>query len=140
MPVRVGFVGCGGMAGGHINNWAAMKERGEDVQLAAFCDVDERATLVDLLWSTERARLRSRYHTKANLAAHLATVRRTGYCCFDGPERLSAVAVPVSRDGRVIAALSLRYFTAAMARREAVRRYFEPLAACARHIQDGRVQ
>jgi myo-inositol 2-dehydrogenase/D-chiro-inositol 1-dehydrogenase len=40
MPVRVGFVGCGGMAGGHINNWAQMKERGEDVELAAFCDVD----------------------------------------------------------------------------------------------------
>jgi myo-inositol 2-dehydrogenase/D-chiro-inositol 1-dehydrogenase len=38
--VRVGFVGCGGMAGGHINNWAQMKERGEDVELAAFCDVD----------------------------------------------------------------------------------------------------
>ena len=44
MPVRVGFVGCGGMAGGHINNWAQMKEKGEDVELAAFCDVDrERA-------------------------------------------------------------------------------------------------
>jgi myo-inositol 2-dehydrogenase / D-chiro-inositol 1-dehydrogenase len=41
MPVRVGFVGCGGMAGGHINNWAGMKEKGEDVQLAAFCDIDE---------------------------------------------------------------------------------------------------
>jgi predicted dehydrogenase len=32
------------MAGGHINNWAQMKEKGEDVELAAFCDVDrERA-------------------------------------------------------------------------------------------------
>jgi myo-inositol 2-dehydrogenase/D-chiro-inositol 1-dehydrogenase len=40
MPVRVGFVGCGGMAVGHINNWAQMKERGQDVELAAFCDVD----------------------------------------------------------------------------------------------------
>jgi myo-inositol 2-dehydrogenase/D-chiro-inositol 1-dehydrogenase len=40
MPVRVGFVGCGGMATGHINNWARMKERGEEVELAAFCDVD----------------------------------------------------------------------------------------------------
>ncbi len=40
MPVRVGFVGCGGMAVGHINNWGQMKERGEDVELAAFCDVD----------------------------------------------------------------------------------------------------
>ena len=44
MPVRVGFVGCGGMAGGHINNWVQMKEKGEDVELAAFCDLDrERA-------------------------------------------------------------------------------------------------
>jgi myo-inositol 2-dehydrogenase / D-chiro-inositol 1-dehydrogenase len=41
MPVRVGFVGCGGMAGGHINNWAQMKEKGEDIELAAFCDVDQ---------------------------------------------------------------------------------------------------
>lgn len=40
MAVRVGFVGCGGMAGGHINNWAQMKERGEEVELAAFCDLD----------------------------------------------------------------------------------------------------
>jgi len=32
------------MAGGHIRNWADMKEKGEDVELAAFCDVDrERA-------------------------------------------------------------------------------------------------
>ena len=44
MAVRVGFVGCGGMAGGHINNWAQMKERGEAVELVAFCDLDrERA-------------------------------------------------------------------------------------------------
>lgn len=40
MPVRVGFVGCGGMAGGHIENWARMRDQGEDVALAAFCDVD----------------------------------------------------------------------------------------------------
>ncbi len=40
MPVRVGFVGCGGMAGGHIENWARMREQGEDVALTAFCDVD----------------------------------------------------------------------------------------------------
>src|ERR1043166_5682977 len=40
MPVRVGFVGCGGMATGHMNNWAQMKERGEEVAMAAFCDVD----------------------------------------------------------------------------------------------------
>src|SRR5215212_2361871 len=40
MPIRVGFVGCGGMAGGHIENWARMREGGEDVALAAFCDVD----------------------------------------------------------------------------------------------------
>lgn len=41
MPVRVGFVGCGGMASGHMNNWAQMKEKGEEVELAAFCDVDQ---------------------------------------------------------------------------------------------------
>jgi myo-inositol 2-dehydrogenase / D-chiro-inositol 1-dehydrogenase len=40
MPVRVGFVGCGGMAGGHIENWARMREQGEDVALTAFCDLD----------------------------------------------------------------------------------------------------
>ena len=40
MPVRVGLVGCGGMAGGHIENWARMRDQGEEVVLAAFCDVD----------------------------------------------------------------------------------------------------
>jgi myo-inositol 2-dehydrogenase/D-chiro-inositol 1-dehydrogenase len=40
MPVRVGFVGCGGMAGGHIRNWDKLRQKGEDVELAAFCDVD----------------------------------------------------------------------------------------------------
>jgi myo-inositol 2-dehydrogenase / D-chiro-inositol 1-dehydrogenase len=40
MPVRVGFVGCGGMAGGHIENWARMRDQGEDVALTAFCDLD----------------------------------------------------------------------------------------------------
>lgn len=103
----------------------------------AFCDAEERATLVDLLWTTERASLKSRYQTKAALSAHLATVRRQGYCCFNGPERLSAIAVPVSREGRAVAALSLRYFTAAMSSREAARRYFDPLTVCARHIQEG---
>ena len=102
----------------------------------AFCDAQERAALLDLLWSTERGRLKSRYPTKSAVSAHLATVRRQGYCCFDGPQRLSAVAVPVSRDGRAVAALSLRYFTAAMTQREAVRRYVEPLTLCARQIQD----
>lgn len=40
MPVRVGFVGCGGMAGGHIENWARMRDQGEDVALTAFCDLE----------------------------------------------------------------------------------------------------
>ena len=103
----------------------------------AFCDPEERATLVDLRWSIERPSLKSRYQTKAALSAHLATVRRQGYCFFDGPERLSAIAVPVSRDGRAVAALSLRYFTAAMSHREAALRYLDPLTACAAHIEDG---
>ena len=46
MPVRVGFVGCGGMAGGHMSNWAQMKEKGEDVELAAFSDTRKRAFYV----------------------------------------------------------------------------------------------
>ncbi len=35
--VRVGFVGCGGIAGAHLTGLARM----EDVQLAAFCDISE---------------------------------------------------------------------------------------------------
>jgi predicted dehydrogenase len=38
--LRIGIIGCGGMAGGHMSNWSQMKEKGEDVELAAFCDVD----------------------------------------------------------------------------------------------------
>jgi predicted dehydrogenase len=37
MSVRVGFVGVGGMAGGHLN----ILRKFEDVQLAALCDINE---------------------------------------------------------------------------------------------------
>lgn len=36
MSIRIGFVGCGGMASGHMNNLSQM----EGVELVAFCDVD----------------------------------------------------------------------------------------------------
>lgn len=40
MPVRVGFIGCGGMANGHFRSLSQM----ENVERAAFCDVNlERA-------------------------------------------------------------------------------------------------
>jgi predicted dehydrogenase len=37
MPVRVGFIGVGGIAGAHLRGLSQMKE---DVELVAFCDVD----------------------------------------------------------------------------------------------------
>lgn len=100
----------------------------------AFCDLNERENVVNLLWATDLRNLKIQYQTKAALLAHLATIRRRGYCIFDGTERVSAIAVPVSRDGRAHAALTLRYFTSAMSGREAVRRYHPHLAACAAEI------
>jgi predicted dehydrogenase len=37
MAVRVGFIGCGGIANWHMNHLATMKQ----VQMVAFCDVDK---------------------------------------------------------------------------------------------------
>ena len=36
-PVKVGFVGTGGIANGHLRNLAEM----ENVRIAALCDIDE---------------------------------------------------------------------------------------------------
>jgi IclR family mhp operon transcriptional activator len=103
----------------------------------AFCDGKERDSLVALLWSTERRNVRSQFQSKAGMLASLVTIRRRGYAIFNGPERVSALAVPVLRDGRAAAALSLRYFTSAMTGREAVRRYFPLLRRCADAIGQG---
>jgi IclR family mhp operon transcriptional activator len=100
----------------------------------AQCDNNERESVVNMLWTTEQKAFKGKYQSKAQFVNYLVGVRRRGYCIFDGPERVSAIAVPVSRDGKAYAALSLRYFTSAMSAREAVRRYQPLLTACAEEI------
>lgn len=42
--MKVGFFGCGGMAAGHMRNVAKFRDGGQDIEMAAFCDIDaERA-------------------------------------------------------------------------------------------------
>ena len=38
--MNVGFFGCGGMAAGHMRNVAKFRDSGEDIRMAAFCDID----------------------------------------------------------------------------------------------------
>jgi predicted dehydrogenase len=38
-PIRVGFVGCGGMGNAHLGTLQRLKESGEAVEIAAVCDV-----------------------------------------------------------------------------------------------------
>lgn len=38
--MNIGFFGCGGMAAGHMRNVAKFRDGGEDIQMAAFCDID----------------------------------------------------------------------------------------------------
>ncbi|MBL8643959.1 MAG: helix-turn-helix domain-containing protein [Rhodospirillaceae bacterium] len=100
----------------------------------SLCDADERDSLVNLLWTTDQKSLKGKYESQAALMTYLTGIRRRGYCIFDGPERVSAIAVPVARDGRAYAALTLRYFTSALSSREAAQRFHPLLAACAAHI------
>ncbi len=37
--IQIGFIGCGGRAGNHFDGLAAMKEKGEKIDLVAACDV-----------------------------------------------------------------------------------------------------
>ncbi|MBM3498430.1 MAG: hypothetical protein FJX74_07130 [Armatimonadetes bacterium] len=38
-PIRIGFVGCGGMGNAHLGTLQRLKEAGEPVEIAAVCDV-----------------------------------------------------------------------------------------------------
>lgn len=100
----------------------------------AQCDTNERESVVNMLWATEPKVFKTKYQSKAQFMSYLATIRRRGYCIFEGTERVSAIAVPVSRNGKAYAALSLRYFTSAVTARDAVRRFQPLLTACAIEI------
>jgi IclR family mhp operon transcriptional activator len=70
----------------------------------------------------------------------LAQVREAGYATqarnayTATPGKTSSIAVPLFRDGRVVAALSLIFFASAMPMGEAEARYVAPLKRCADEI------
>lgn len=90
--------------------------------------------------ATERPALtRHTVTDEATLRAVLADVRRDGYALIDQEveEGLRAIAVPIrSRDGRVVAGVSVGAHTGRATREDMVGKILAPLRDCAREIEE----
>lgn len=115
----------------------------------AFCPAGERDEILARLRASRRSVDRAA-KDEAALARMLADVRARGYASTDeGLRRMTAgmppafrdarkramgLAVPVMDGARVVASLSLRYFSAVMSAEEAAARHLAPLRALATGI------
>lgn len=99
----------------------------------------ERTTLIR---GAEQSEIRVDPHVLSQLKSETfsSSIRSAGYAVAvnnrftDTPGRTSSVAVPVLKDGQLIAALVLIYFSAAMKAEIAVTKYLEQLEAQAKNI------
>ncbi|MDX2225040.1 MAG: helix-turn-helix domain-containing protein [Rhodospirillaceae bacterium] len=93
----------------------------------AFATDDARELLLDVLAQSANPKDRIARNRPA-FQLILDRVRANGYARSSTPiEGESAIAVPVFSSGRLLAVLALRYIDSALAPRQVVRRYFEPL-------------
>lgn len=105
----------------------------------AFCDEAQRDMLLDLVARGEpRHPMDPAIRDRAKVDRMIAEVRRKRYAVLPWhPLKEVYLAVPVLSEGRVFAALSLRYFETAMTLKEALGRYLDPLHAAAAAMGQG---
>jgi IclR family mhp operon transcriptional activator len=103
----------------------------------AFCPDDERAIILALLRSSNRADDLSA-HDEHFVGSTLAVIRRAGYAITASmpDEPAIGLSVPVLSADRVLATLSLRYLGKAMPEAEVAKRYLAPLRSLAEAIAD----
>lgn len=106
----------------------------------AFCDDGERETILGHIApdADDDTRHMLQLLTRGGL---LATVRANGYSARSynqftrNPGKTSSLAVPLMRDGRIEATLSVAFFAAAVATTNATKDLLPPLQKCAQNIE-----
>lgn len=103
----------------------------------AFCPEEERAQLLRLLLANDaQGGLARQTKIIDNL---ISRIRSAGYATNDGEwkqeAKISALALPIRCDGRVLACINLVYLKRAMSLEEAVRKYLAPMRAAVDKIE-----
>lgn len=104
----------------------------------AYCDDGEREMLMALMRNSKARRNAVAQDEKA-VTRLLASIRRQGYATTSPSpgDTLQGMAVPVFENGKVVAAMTLRYFGSAMTEAEAAKRYLTTLQDAAAAITAG---
>ncbi|MBT3361694.1 MAG: DNA-binding transcriptional regulator [Rhodospirillales bacterium] len=121
-----------------INMRLSLVSRAMGRAYLAFCPAAERRLLLEMLVSSTDpedglAKNASRF------SALLQTIRRQGFAERDPmvqPHSSGTIAVPIFSQNRVLATICMTYFTSAVSRSEAVKRFVGPLQATARNIEE----
>ena len=92
----------------------------------AFCGPTEQDALIELLVRSGNEPIAGQ---EADIRRMLAEVRKQGYALRDPRVRpeSSTIAVPIFEDARVVATLGLTWFRSALAEKQAVARFLQPL-------------
>lgn len=104
----------------------------------SFCDEDTRETLMKLMRSS-RARRNAMAKDERAVKRLVTQIREHGYATTaPAPnDLLAGFAVPLIKDGRPIAAITLRYYGSVMNEAEAAKRFLRPMQDAAAAIAAG---
>ncbi|MBL8630655.1 MAG: helix-turn-helix domain-containing protein [Rhodospirillaceae bacterium] len=102
----------------------------------AFCPREHCDTLLEQITKSPTPGRDLFIKDRRSLADILPMVRKAGYTVVDGMNGVSNLAVPVFSNGRVIACLSLRYFTRSLKASAAIEKYLDSLNQTAAAIGD----
>jgi IclR family mhp operon transcriptional activator len=111
--------------------------RAHGLSFLAFCSDEQRELIVASLVKSQHPEDRIA-NAPANIARLIAQTRKLGYAFRDPrvePKLSSSMAVPIMAEGEPIGSLGLTYYTSAMGRAAAARRYVPELQKAARSIE-----
>ena len=103
------------------------------VEVAGKRDVDNDATLKLLETMPINRELLGR-NRRSELDVLMRGIRKKGYAVYDHPDKITQLAVPIFRNGKVCAGLSIKFFRSSMDQEVAAARFTEPLRQAARKI------
>ncbi len=105
----------------------------------AFCSKEQRELIVASLLKSKHPEDRlGNSNSPASIARIIAETRKQGYAFRDPrvePRLSSSLSVPIMASGEAIGSLGLTYYTSAMTRAEAARRYVPEMQNAARSIE-----
>jgi len=102
----------------------------------AFCPVNERSILLDMLARSQQREDKLANERKRALSL-LAAIRKQGFAERDpmvDPRSSNTIAVPIIANDRVLATVGMTYFTSALDRADAVGRYVPLVQGLAENI------